>query len=74
MQVFFCGSSPNCTSHGSRWALEEARRNVELHYPVVGLLEDMDATAAVAEDLLPDFFGGMDMAIDVVNRKFASGN
>ncbi len=44
---------------GSRWALAEAKRNVEEWYPVVGVLEDMRSTLLLLEDRFPNFFAGV---------------
>ena len=43
---------------GSREALARAKRNVEQAYPVVGVLEQLDASLEVLEARLPRFFRG----------------
>nr|XP_027238588.1 heparan sulfate 2-O-sulfotransferase pipe-like [Penaeus vannamei] len=40
-------------------ALNTAKTNVERWYPVVGILEDLNATLAVLQDRLPGFFEGV---------------
>ena len=44
---------------GSVAALVKAKNNAERFFPVVGVLEDMEATFQVAEDRLPKFFKGV---------------
>ena len=58
-QPYFCGQDIECTRHNSRWALKQAIENVERHYPVVGVLEDMDFTLRVMQAVLPRFFSGI---------------
>ena len=36
--------------------MQRAKRNVEQHYSVVGVLEDMDITLQVLEGYIPRFF------------------
>ena len=42
-----------------QWALEMAKANVDRYYPVVGVLEELNATLAVLEKKLPYFFKGV---------------
>ena len=51
---FFCGHSKECRSR-TRWALAQAKKNVE-KYLVVGILEEYDDFIKVLEKLLPNFF------------------
>ena len=44
---------------GSKKALARAKTNVEQAYPVVGVLEQLDATLTVLETRLPQFFRGV---------------
>ena len=44
-----------------------AIENVEQHYPVVGVLEEMDSTLMVMQAVLPRFFGG-------IHDKFGGNN
>lgn len=39
-------------------ALERAKRAVEQHYAVVGILEDLNSTLTVLEHYVPRFFRG----------------
>lgn len=41
---------------GSRWALEQAKHNVLLHYLLVGVTEELGDFIAVLEATLPRFF------------------
>ena len=48
-------------------ALRKAKENVEKHYAVVGVLEDLNKTLTVLEHYIPRFFKG---AKDVYYSKF----
>ena len=54
----FCGQMPFCTAFNSRRAMEEAKKNVELGFPVVGVVELWEETLEVLEHTLPFFFKG----------------
>ena len=56
--AYLCGQESFCREVGSREALARAKRNVEQAYPVVGVLEQLDATLEVLEARLPQFFDG----------------
>ena len=56
---YFCGDSEECLILGSRKALEQAKRNIEANFVMVGILEDLSMTHAVLECLLPDQFQGL---------------
>ena len=58
-QPYFCGQDPECIVVGSREALAKAKRNIELWYPVVGILEDLKTTLMVLEKKLPKYFSGV---------------
>ena len=58
-QPYFCGMDPECPTHNSRWALNRAIENVEKHFPVVGVLEDLDLTLKLMQKALPMFFKGI---------------
>ena len=45
-----------CVRFGSKQALLLAKRNVDLHYTVVGIVEKMQVTVEVMERLLPSVF------------------
>ncbi|XP_022094824.1 uronyl 2-sulfotransferase-like [Acanthaster planci] len=54
---FFCGQRKECR-RPSQWALDEAKLNVEKHFVVVGILEDLESSFRVLEKALPQFFTG----------------
>ena len=58
-QPYFCGHEQECTVIGSKWALAQAKRNVEKFYPVVGTLEHLQEMFLVLENGLPDHFAGI---------------
>ena len=69
---YFCGTGSDCgmkstqlTRFGAKndWskvakAAEIAKNNIINHYYAIGLMEDFQATLALFEKLLPDFFSG----------------
>lgn len=55
---YFCGQEPHCQLLNDPSALEQAKRNIEESYAVVGVLEQMNITLQVLEAKLPRFFGG----------------
>ncbi len=69
-QPYFCGNKDECREHGSLWALEQAIKNVDKFYPVVGLLENLNGTLALAEKKLPLFFAG---AYEAYNSQWKGG-
>lgn len=54
----FCTESPACPVFGDREALAVAKRTVERHYAVVGVLEHWDISMKVMEKSAPFFFEG----------------
>ncbi|XP_046400293.1 uronyl 2-sulfotransferase-like [Ischnura elegans] len=56
---YFCGHEKWCMALNDQWALEEAKSNVDRFYPVVGVLEEINATLSVLERKLPRFFSGV---------------
>ena len=56
---YFCGSSSECLTLGSREALELAKYNIENKFVTVGLLENLDVTHQVLECLMPDQMQGL---------------
>ena len=50
---------PECPTHNSRWALNKAIENVEKHFPLVGVLEDLEVTLKLMQKALPTFFPGI---------------
>ncbi|XP_042891350.1 heparan sulfate 2-O-sulfotransferase pipe-like [Penaeus japonicus] len=55
---FFCGQDKKCTGFNTEYALQKAKENVEKHYAVVGVLEDLNTTLTVLEHYVPRFFRG----------------
>ncbi|XP_053638215.2 heparan sulfate 2-O-sulfotransferase pipe [Cherax quadricarinatus] len=55
---FFCGQEKKCTGFNTEYALQKAKENVEKHYAVVGVLEDLNITLTVLEHYIPKFFRG----------------
>jgi len=55
---FFCGQDDNCTGFNTEIAMRRAMHNVESHYAVVGVLEDLNKTLTVLEHYVPRFFKG----------------
>ncbi|CAH1153867.1 unnamed protein product [Phaedon cochleariae] len=55
---YFCGHDPRCQILNNDWALQTARSNVEKYYPVVGILEELNATLEILETKIPYFFKG----------------
>jgi len=56
--MFFCGHSEDCVGFNTERALNIAKENVEKHYAVVGVLEEMNKTLTVLEHYVPRFFKG----------------
>ncbi|XP_006824277.1 uronyl 2-sulfotransferase-like [Saccoglossus kowalevskii] len=54
---YFCGQDDECRT-ASRWAVEQAKRNVVEKFLFVGITEDFNSTLVVLERLLPQFFEG----------------
>jgi len=56
--MFFCGHADDCTGFNTEVALRKAKENVEKHYAVVGVLEELNKTLTVLEHYVPRFFKG----------------
>jgi len=56
--IFFCGHHRDCVPFNSERANQLAKRVVEEHYAVVGVLEEMNKTLAVLEAFMPRHFRG----------------
>ncbi|CAD6208847.1 GSCOCG00010676001-RA-CDS [Cotesia congregata] len=67
---YFCGQDSRCLVI-NKWALEQAKKNVLLWYPVVGILELMEETLKVLTNQFGYFFNG---AIDIYIKKFRFRN
>jgi len=55
---FFCGQEDDCTGFNTEVAMRKAKENVEKHYAVVGVLEELNKTLTVLEHYVPRFFKG----------------
>ena len=55
MCVHFCGHDPRCRQRSS-WAVEKAKHNVEKYFAFVGIVEDLEGSLEVLEELLPRYF------------------
>merc|ERR1711884_927130 len=55
---FFCGQDDDCTGFNTEVAMKKAMYNVEKHYAVVGILEELNKTLTVLEHYVPRFFKG----------------
>uniref|UniRef100_A0A1B6DBH8 Sulfotransferase domain-containing protein n=1 Tax=Clastoptera arizonana TaxID=38151 RepID=A0A1B6DBH8_9HEMI len=56
---YFCGHEEWCMSLNNHKALQRAKANVDRYFPVVGILEELNATLVVLEKKLPYFFKGV---------------
>ena len=54
---FFCGYDPRCRIP-SQWTLNQALKNVETYFPVVGYLENYNQFLELLEYVWPQFFHG----------------
>merc|ERR1711974_248292 len=54
----FCGHDPFCADFNSERALAAAKENVDRHYAVVGVIEELNKTLEVMEAFMPDVFPG----------------
>ncbi|OAD56633.1 Heparan sulfate 2-O-sulfotransferase 1 [Eufriesea mexicana] len=55
---FLCGHDPACWEIGNSWALEEAKRNLQRHYLLVGVTEELTEFVEILQTVLPRFFKG----------------
>lgn len=55
---FLCGHDPACWEVGNKWALDEAKRNIQRHYLLVGVTEELEDFIQILELILPRFFKG----------------
>ncbi|XP_076652366.1 heparin sulfate O-sulfotransferase isoform X1 [Halictus rubicundus] len=55
---FLCGHDPACWEIGNSWALEEAKRNLQKHYLLVGVTEELTEFIEILQLVLPRFFKG----------------
>ena len=54
----FCGHDAFCAEFNGERALAAAKENVERHYAVVGVVEEVNKTLEVMQALMPDVFKG----------------
>ena len=55
---YLCGTQPFCRSTNSKKASDRIIKNIDSHFSVIGVVEDMIKTLAVLEHKLPLFFTG----------------
>ncbi|XP_058791827.1 heparin sulfate O-sulfotransferase-like [Phymastichus coffea] len=55
---FLCGHDPACWEVGNQWALEQAKRNLQQHYLLVGVTEELTDFIHTLQVILPRFFKG----------------
>jgi len=72
--MFFCGHQPHCGVFGDERALMDAKANVEKHFSVVGILEDMQDSLKVLEKFVPAFFEGVPQLYKNRRRKKVNDN
>lgn len=53
---FYCGHDMDCDEFGGRKGLNRAMQNVERHFAVVGVLEELDKSLEILENYVPRFF------------------
>ena len=58
LQSYFCGHHDECVVRSSKWALQQAKSNIDKWFPVVAVLERMKDSLQVLEHFLPKFFSG----------------
>lgn len=54
----FCGHDAFCAEFNGERALAAAKENVERHYAVVGVIEEVNKTLEVMQAVMPDVFKG----------------
>ena len=54
----FCGHDAFCAEFNGERALAAAKENVERHYAVVGVIEEVNKTLEVMQAFMPDVFAG----------------
>ena len=56
---FFCGDSVECRTLGNPTALEQAKKNIEDNFLMVGTLESLEKSFVVMECLMPEQMKGL---------------
>ncbi|KAG1699650.1 Heparan sulfate 2-O-sulfotransferase 1 [Nymphon striatum] len=70
MTPYFCGQAEMCRMLGNYWALNKAKYNIENHYAVVGVLEEMNKTLVVLEKYIPSYFSGASSVYKPKSKSF----
>lgn len=52
---YLCGQDPRCQER-DQWAVDRAKYNIDHNYAFVGLLDELEMSLAVLEELLPVFY------------------
>lgn len=71
---YFCGHDPRCQMIDHKWALSQAKRNIEKYYAVVGILEDLKSSISAFEHVIPHFFKGMFKEYEESEKKVRNRN
>ena len=72
--AFFCGMHPDCDEFESEKALQRAKINVEKHYAVVAVLEDIQKSLYVLENYIPKYFRSARDVYDAHMKENKKGN
>ena len=56
---YFCGDSLECRTFGNPEALEQAKKNVEEKFVMVGTIDSLSKSHSVMECLMPDQMQGL---------------
>ena len=72
--AFFCGMHPDCDEFESEKALQRAKANVEKHYAVVAVLEDIHKSLYVLENYIPKYFRSVRDVYDAYMKENKKGN
>lgn len=70
---FFCGHASACWEKGNEWALKEAKKNLQEHYMLVGVTEQMEDFINLLELTLPSMFHGATQHFSSSTYTFCKG-
>lgn len=56
--IYYCNTFSCNREIGNSWALDEAKRNLQRHYFLIGVTEELNDFVEVLENVLPRFFKG----------------
>ena len=73
MTKYFCGHEVFC-KEGSERALEQAKLNIERHFAVIGLVEDLTTTYRVLKNWYPKYFMMLSPEINSLEQKNKNEN